>query len=78
MAKLQLVSEHKQSDLDTLIMEQAEKDELDAMRERMHTLLRDFYKADVHPFRVVVSTKHNDGAVTSMYAAQGGTHGHKD
>ncbi len=78
MAKLQLNEEYRQADLDALLMEQAEKRELEAMRERMNSLLRDFYTADVHPFRVVVTTKHNEGATATMRAAQGGTHDHKD
>ncbi|HCS13259.1 MAG TPA: hypothetical protein DIW28_05690 [Zetaproteobacteria bacterium] len=80
MAKKQLNEEYRQSDIDALIMEQAEKKELEAMCERMNLLLRDFYSANVHPvnFGVGVNTKHNDGATTAIQAAQGETHDHKD
>jgi len=80
MAKLKLVGNHKQSDLDALIMEQAEKEELDAMRERMNSLLRNFYTENVHTghFQGGLNAKHNEEATTNMHAAQGDTHDHKD
>jgi len=80
MAKPQSIGNHKQSDLDAFIMEQAEKAELDAMRDRMNALLHDFYTENVYagPFQGGLNAKHNDEEATNMHAAQGDTHDHKD
>jgi hypothetical protein len=80
MAKLQLVENHTQSDLNALIMEQAEKEELDAMRQRMKSLLYDFYTDNVHTgnFQGGLNAIQNEKAATNIHAAQGDTHDHKD
>jgi len=79
-SKQQLVENHTQSELDARIMEQAEKEELDAMRTRMNSLLRDFYTENVHSgnFQGGLNAIHNEEAATNMHAAQGDTHDHKD
>jgi len=80
MPKLKFVGNYKQSDLDALIMDQAEKEELDAILQRMNSLFLDFYKASVHAgnFQNDDNTKQEQGVAASMHAAQGGTHDHKD
>jgi len=79
-SKQQPVGDFKQSDLDARIMEQAEKEELDTMRQRMNSLFRDFYTENVHAghFQGGLNAIHNEEATTNMHTAQGDTHDHKD
>ena len=72
--------EARQADLHARIMDEAESRELQAMSERMNSLLRNFYStADVHTMdlRTDADTKHDQAAATTP-AAQGGNDEHKD
>lgn len=71
----------RRSDIDARIMEQAEGQELQAMLDRMNSLLHNFYQtADVHMvnFRAAVQHNRDDQHAAAPRAAQGGTDEHED